>query len=260
MRVVLYRRVSTDDKGQDPDRQKAPLARVVERDRHVVVGDVVDEGTSAGEKGLPTFDRPKVRELLAVAKREKAHAILVENVDRWTRKGPSELGYSMFVLQRDHGLQLLFADLPEDPFAREVLPPLMATLARMDNQRKSDMARTSVAQRKARGERIGRKPKPDLSDDEFAAVIRVMAGASTIGGLRLAALEVSRRRGAHEVADPKARRDRMVSKNWVANQLFYKRPETLQLLGRVVRPGNRPPSRKAALPDNPQDPVAGQAT
>lgn len=240
MRVVLYRRVSTDDRGQDPDRQLAPLMAVVQRDKHEVVGDVVDEGTSAGEKGVPTFERPKVKELLALAKAQRAHGVLVENVDRWTRKGPSELGYSMFVLERDHKLKLLFADLPADPFAREVLPPLMATLARMDNQRRSDMATTSVAQRKARGERIGRKPKPDLTEEEFQAVIRLMSrGGSVIGGLRIASLEVSRLRGAHEVADAKARRDRMVSKNWIADQL-NKRPETTQLLGRAVRPGHAP--------------------
>jgi len=131
---IGYLRVSTDDKEQDPERQKILLEAYASGHGHRVVAWVTDEGTSAGKRGPPTMDRPSVKEALRLAQQHHANGILVESVDRWTRKGPSDLGYCLFVLQRDHdGLELLFADIPNDPFIRDVIPPLMASLVRMDN-------------------------------------------------------------------------------------------------------------------------------
>lgn len=236
-RLVAYKRVSTDDKGQDPSRQDKPLQAFADRNGDEIVAWVVDEGTSAGEKGVPTLDRPKVKEALKLARELKAHALLVENVDRWTRKGSMDLGYSLFVLLRDHRLELLFADLPEDDFAREVLPPLMATLARMDNKRKSDMATTSAAKRKARGDRLGRPPKPDLTDEELEEVVEPLSKAGH--GLRRIAAALTRRRlvgrDGIEVVEPKARRQRHCSESWLRDQLA-KRVGTNGLSTRVYRP------------------------
>lgn len=247
MRLIGYLRVSTDDKNQDPERQRPVLEGAARKSGDTITGWVVDEGTRAGDKGPPTLDRPRLKELLALAKETKADGIMVESVDRWTRKGSSDLGYSMFVLERDHGLKLMFADTPDDPIAREVIPPLMAFLARMDNKRRSDQARSSAARKKAMGVRVGRPPKPDLDPAEFQAAIAAMTAG---GGYRKAALAVSSMRGAADVSDAKARRARMVSASWVADQLA-KRPETPGLLGRVVRPCHAPPSRNGPIPEQP---------
>lgn len=237
MKLIAYLRVSTDDKNQDPERQRPVLEACAKRDGHEIVAWVIEKEPAGEGATYQTLDRPKVRVALDLAQEHKAGGIMVENVDRWTRRGSMDLGYSMFVLERDHKLKILFADLPADDFARDVLPPLMATLAKMDNKRRSDQARTSAARKKMQGVRLGRPPKPDLTDDELQAVaVLVRAGR----GMRLAALEVSRLRGAFEVSDPAARRRRVVSASWLTDQLA-RRTESPGLLGRVVQPTHRRP-------------------
>lgn len=257
MKLVAYQRVSTDDKGQDPERQKAPIQARADRDSHQVVAWVTDEGTSGA---TPPLDRPAVQEAIRLCREHGAKAIIVESVDRWTRGGWKDLGVSMFALQHDHGLDLLVADVEADGWVAELLVGIMATIAKMVRERLVAATKSGIANARRRvhdpsgcepctaGQwcplfRNGREPKPDLTDQE-AAVVYAMKKAGK--GDRLCALEISRLRGAHEVADPKAARKRRVSKAWIADQLA-KRPETLEVLGRVPRPSHERPSRKGPV-------------
>ena len=233
LRLVAYLRVSTDDKGQDPERQRPHLEAHATQGGHQIVAWVIDDGVSAGENAMPTLDRPGVEQALQRAGELKANGILVENVDRWTRKGSMDLGYSMFVLHRDYGLKLVFADLPQDEFAREVLPPLMATMARLDNKRRSDSTRSGMARKKSLGVRMGRPLKPGLTDAEWPVVLEMLRAGK---GTRRASLEVSRLRGAFELTDPKARKERGVSKFWLECQLALNRDKTLGVLSRSPSP------------------------
>lgn len=220
MKLIGYLRVSTDDKGQDPERQRPVLVQGAARDGNEVVAWVIDQ-SPAGEKAMPTFDRPKIKEAFALAREHGAGGLIVENVDRWTRKGADDLGYSHFVMRRDYGLKLWFADLAGmDDFAREVLPPLMATLARLDNKRRSDQAKTSAAKRIAEGKRIGREPKDVLSDEEAALLDELRATGA--GAYRLANA-LSRHRRFHEVADEQAQRERKLSDWWVRTHYLANR-------------------------------------
>lgn len=251
--VVAYQRISTDSTRQDLERQREPLKTRATTDKLEILA-WVEEEERAGEKAMPTFDRPKVKQAMKLAGELRAVGLLVENVDRWTRKGADDLGYSMFVLRRDYGLELIFSDLPADPFAREILPPIMATLARLDNKRRADQQRTSAALRKSRGIKIGRTPRPDLTDEEFEE--DVLPTILARRGLAAAAVLVGRRRlleagrGGLEVVDPKARRFCTPSESWLADQLA-KRPGSHRLLGRVYRPGHGNPPRKAGIPGEP---------
>lgn len=222
MKLVAYLRVSTDDKNQDPERQRPVLEAKARASGHEIMAWVIDEGSKAGEKAIPTFDRPKVKDAIKLAKKLKADGLMVESVDRWTRKGADDLGYSMFVLRRDHGLEgaLVFADMPDDPFAREILPPIMAVLARLDNKRRSDQAKSSMARKKALGVRIGRPPKPPMTDQEYHEIAMPLLAQGS--GLRKVAIAISQqrlKRGDGEVFDAKARRGCTVGTYWVAKEL-----------------------------------------
>lgn len=247
MKVVGYLRVSLDDKGQDPDRQRAPIESRAARDGHQVVGWVTDKGTSGS---IPAMTRPRVIEAVRLAKAEGAGGIMVESVDRWTRDGPRDLALSMFELEHDHRLQLVVADINGDDFTTELLMGIMATIAKMVRRRLIEATKSGIANARRKGVIIGRPRKPDLTDEELAACVRV--GDASLPGLRRMALIVSQMRGAHEVADAKARRFRTVSRSWLADQLA-KRPESPGLLGRVVRPSHDRPSRNGPLPEQPAE-------
>src|ERR1041385_8014302 len=113
MNLIAYLRVSTDDKGQDPDRQKRAMEARAAKDGHTVVAWVEDVGTSGG---VPALDRPKVKEAVRLAAEHGAGAIIVEAVDRWTRSGWQDVGVSMWRLRTENDLGLLFADLHGDDF------------------------------------------------------------------------------------------------------------------------------------------------
>lgn len=253
MKLVAYLRVSTDDKNQDPERQRPILEAKAKSAGHEIVHWVIDEGSSAGQKAMPTFDRPKVKEAIKIANKLGADGLMVESVDRWTRKGADDLGYSMFVLRRDHGLAgaLVFADMPDDPFAREILPPIMAVLARLDNKRRSDQAKSSMARKKAMGIRIGRPPKPPMTDQEYHELALPLLAQGS--GLRKVAIAISQerlKRRHGEVFDAKARRASTVGTYWVAKELDN-RQKSAGLSRRVRRTKNGHPSGNGPLSQHP---------
>lgn len=204
MNLIAYLRVSTDDKGQDPDRQKPAILARATKDGHKVVAWVVDEGTSGG---VPALDRPKVKEAIRLAKVHGAGALIVEAVDRWSRGGWQDVGVSMFRLQSDHDLGLIFADLQGDEFVVELLTGILATIAKMNRQRLREMVKSGMANARKKGVHLGRPPKV-LTPEDWRLVDSMRAEGK---GWRLVALAVSRQRGAFDVADPKAQRDRSVS-------------------------------------------------
>ena len=63
LRAGLYARVSTEDKGQDPETQLRPLRDHAERRGFVVVGEFVDRASGTTEA------RPQYQRLLAAARR-----------------------------------------------------------------------------------------------------------------------------------------------------------------------------------------------
>lgn len=224
MKLIGYLRVSTDDKGQDPERQKVPILARAARDGHEVAGWVVDEGTSGG---IPALDRPRAREAIRLAGQLHARGLVVESVDRWTRAGPRDLAISLYLLETDHRLSLLVADLPEDDFLFELLSNIMAIIAKMNRRRLSEATKSGMARNKALGlSNGGQQPKPELTDTEYHAI---EASLATVG-LRAAATELSRLRGAWDESDPKKRRQLSVSHSWLSGQLALYRKRTLGLL------------------------------
>src|SRR2546422_7713685 len=80
MRVALYCRVSTTDKGQDPTMQLRELREYCERRGWTVVGEYVDVGISGTKEKRPELDR-----LMSDAHRRRFDAILVWKLDRFGR-------------------------------------------------------------------------------------------------------------------------------------------------------------------------------
>jgi len=231
MKLVGYLRVSTDDKGQDPERQKAPCLARAARDENEVVAWIVDEGTSGG---VSPFQRQKVLEAINEAEERGAEGIIVESVDRWTRGGWKDLGVSMFELETQHGLTLTFADLQGDEFVVELLSGIMATVAKLFRKRLQEQIKTGLANAKAKGwpnGRPGRPPKDPLTPEELADVL---AMAEQGLGRRRIAHAISKKRGAFELADPEARWRRSITENWIRLQAEAQRAENPELFARLA--------------------------
>lgn len=80
MRVALYARVSTNDKGQDPMMQTRELREYAERRGWIVSGEYVDIGISGTKEKRPELDR-----LMTDAHRRRFDAVVVWKFDRFAR-------------------------------------------------------------------------------------------------------------------------------------------------------------------------------
>jgi len=116
VKVVIYARVSTDDKDQNPDRQLMKCRQYCELHDHEIVAELVDYFT--GDSSL--FERPegcKIKEM-------KVDGIVFNSMDRLTRQHPNKM---MLLLQylKDSGITPISATEPafnlESDFAEVIL-------------------------------------------------------------------------------------------------------------------------------------------
>jgi DNA invertase Pin-like site-specific DNA recombinase len=78
MRAALYARVSTSDKGQDPEMQLRELREYCERRGFAVAGEYVDVGVSGAKDSRPEFNH-----LMLDAAKRKFDAVVVWEFDRF---------------------------------------------------------------------------------------------------------------------------------------------------------------------------------
>lgn len=80
LRVALYARVSTADKGQNPELQLNPLREYCKARNWTVVAEYTDKGYSGAKDRRPQLDK-----LMNDAKKRKIDCIVVWKLDRWGR-------------------------------------------------------------------------------------------------------------------------------------------------------------------------------
>jgi DNA invertase Pin-like site-specific DNA recombinase len=215
VRAVPYLRVSTDDKGQDPERQLEVIGSWAQREGVTLLEAVIDEGTSAWKHD--PFSRPKFVRACERAKAEGATAIVVECSDRFSRQGAKLDHWAEIEVERRFGLHVLRASKPlafHDTFAGNLSDSLTAEGARAWAEGHSDKVRSGMARAKRKGARFGRPPK-DLTAAELALVESLRAQGQ---GWRRCALAVSEARGAFRIADPDKRRRVTVSHSHIRRQ------------------------------------------
>lgn len=229
MRLVGYLRVSTDDKGQNPERQKDVIREWAKRHHHEIPAWVVDQGTSGA---TDPFQRQYVLEAIEDAKKLGCQGIVVEAVDRWTREGVEALSVSRFFLRVDHDLRLICTTTPPGMTAEmeEMWDSMMATVARMFLSRLREQIKSGIARAKANGwpnGEPGRKAKPSLTAKEWEAVSRWIAEGK---GVDKMALDLSHMRGAFNVADTKAQDRLRVKPTWLHGKIHSEMPSLAERL------------------------------
>ena len=160
MRVAIYARVSTDDKGQDPENQLRELRAWVTNSGHSIAGEYVEH--ESGRKGADK--RKRFAALFDDAAKRKFDCVLFWALDRFSREGMAQ---TIAHLQRLTSYGVSFDSYSEPHLAtdnelvRNILLALLSSLAKVEAQKISERTKAGMARAKANGARIGR-PRLDV--------------------------------------------------------------------------------------------------
>lgn len=160
-RVAIYARVSTEDRGQDPENQLAALRQWCGSAGHTIIAEYVD--TASGAKDAS--HRPELARLLDDAHRRKFDILLCWSLDRLSREG---LEATIAYLRRLSTAGVAFHSYTEpmlcteNPMVRDVLLAIMSSMAAMERARISERTKAGLQRVRAGGTRLGR---PSLADE-----------------------------------------------------------------------------------------------
>jgi len=222
-KAVAYIRVSTKDKGQNPERQKEILEAWAIQEGVDLIASLVDVGTSATKTN--PFERPVFTRAVALAQKEGA-ALLVEKHDRFTRQGSHEYGWAITELRRrDPPVELWVASKGgwEDQ-DREFIGALQDA---MEAESASKWARDHGARVKS-GMRTAKKARKHVGRPRKCLTGAELDFAKDLQdqgkGVRAIATAINRERGLYDRADPEnAIRKHGVKKSLVHEYLTGKR-------------------------------------
>jgi DNA invertase Pin-like site-specific DNA recombinase len=155
MRIAIYARVSTDDKGQDPENQLRQLRQWCADAGHTIAHEYVDR--ESGRKGAK--ERKQFAQLFEDAHKRMFDCVLFWALDRFTREGMTPtIGY----LKRlaDGGVSFHSYTEPhlstDNELVGNILLAVMSSLAKIESQKIGERTRAGIARARAQGKRIGR--------------------------------------------------------------------------------------------------------
>ena len=150
MRVAIYARVSTRDKGQDPENQIHQLSAFAEQ--HGTLYKVFAEEVSGGKS-----DRIEFKQLLLEAYQKRFDLVVFWRLDRFSREGALPTLKYLKEL-RDHGVNYKSFTEPYldslGPFG-DVIVSMLATIAAQDLIKISENTKAALAKKKAAGIQLG---------------------------------------------------------------------------------------------------------
>jgi DNA invertase Pin-like site-specific DNA recombinase len=169
-RVALYARVSTRDKGQNPELQLSELREYAARRDWQVVGEYVDEGYSGAKESRPALDQ-----LMKDAKRRKFDAIVVWKLDRFGRS----LKHLVTALADLDSLGVTFVSYKDNfdltTSTGKLAFHVVGAMAEFERSLIAERVRAGIARVKAKGKHWGR---PTVKLDMNAVRARLAAGES----------------------------------------------------------------------------------
>ena len=138
-RVAIYARVSTVDRGQDPDTQLLALREYVARRGFTLAGEFVDYASGTRE------DRPKYRALLDAVRKRQADIVLVWRYDRFARSTQA----LVHALKEFHSLRVDFISYQENIDTTtpqgELIFTVMASIAQFERALMSERVKAGMA-------------------------------------------------------------------------------------------------------------------
>jgi DNA invertase Pin-like site-specific DNA recombinase len=155
LRVAVYARVSTLDKGQDPQLQTRELHEYCGRRGWEVVAEYVDIGVSGAKES-----RPRLNQLMADAARRKFDVVAVWRWDRFARS----VSHLLRALETFKALGVDFVSLTEavdtsTPMGKMVFTVLGA-VAELERSLIAERVRAGLRHARSKGKRLGRPTRP----------------------------------------------------------------------------------------------------
>jgi DNA invertase Pin-like site-specific DNA recombinase len=189
LRVALYSRVSTKDKGQDVRNQTDQLHEFCQRQGWSIVKEYTDK--ASGKRG----DRVQFQAMFEAASQREFDCLLFWSLDRFSREGVLE---TLQHLQRLTAYGVAYRSFTEQyidslgPFS-DVVISLLAALARQERIRLSERVTAGLARARKEG-RIGGRPKVIVSTSKMRKLAEQGLSAVQIGTqLGVSRMTVTRR-------------------------------------------------------------------
>lgn len=185
MKASIYARVSTRDKGQDPENQLRELRVECRRQGYALSPEheYVDRETGTGKRRRPRFE-----EMVYAAEHRRFQLLVVWSLDRLSREGTLK---TLLLIERLNSCGIKVKSLKEpwlDPASPtyELLLPIFAWVAKAEAQRISDRVRSGLLRAKAMGIKLGR-PAKDIDPQRVLQIYKqvhsVRETAKLVGGV-----------------------------------------------------------------------------
>lgn len=157
VRVALYARCSTHDKGQDPALQLVPLREYCERRGFEIAGEYVDEGVSGSKDS-----RPQLNRLMDAARKRQVDLIIVWKLDRFGRS----LKQLVVALEELQSLGVGFISYKDNldlttPQGR-LMFHIIGAMAEFERELIRERVKAGLENARRKGKRLGRKPIPPV--------------------------------------------------------------------------------------------------
>ncbi len=155
MKIALYARVSTKDKGQDYENQLRELRAFVERrasEGWTLAHEYVDKASGK------TSDRPAFRRMFEDASRKQFDMVLFWSLDRFSREGVLETLQHLQKLT-SHGVEWFSYReeyLRSVGVFKEAVLAILAAIAKQERVRISERVQAGLSRAKAQGKKLGR--------------------------------------------------------------------------------------------------------
>jgi len=168
MKAALYARVSTRDKGQDPEMQLVELREFAVKRGWQITGEFVDVGVSGSKDSRPQLDA-----MMRLAKTRKLDVIAVWKLDRFGRS----LRHLVDSLAELKAVGCAFVSLRDNldlstPAGRMMFH-VIGAMAEFERELIRERVKAGLAHARSKGQRLGR-PKVRRDRDEDAKIIRRM--------------------------------------------------------------------------------------
>lgn len=165
MKIAVYARVSTKDKGQDTENQLAQLREFATKQGWTIYREYVDHESGA------KIDRPEFTQMFDDASRRKFDLLLFWALDRLSREGALK---TLQHLERLESYGVGFRSYTEPYFDscgifKEAVVSIVATLAKQERVRLSERTKAGLAIARSKGRVIGR-PRLKVQPEEVAVL------------------------------------------------------------------------------------------
>jgi len=166
--AAVYARVSTRDRGQDPEMQLAELREYIAKRGWQLAGEFVDVGVSGSKDSRPQLDA-----MMRLAKSRKLDVIAVWKLDRFGRS----LRHLVDSLEELKAVGCAFVSLRDNldlstPAGRMMFH-VIGAMAEFERELIRERVRAGLAHARSKGQKLGR-PRVRRDRDQDAKVIRQM--------------------------------------------------------------------------------------